>query len=287
MARLVVKRTPWWVAHRKLVVLWLPIAGLQAATLAGLGYFYHRLDDLEHKAEAVSAVAALEPVVAVSAPVPVPVIQVAPTVMPPQPALTAPPAPSPAASPVMVAPQPVIVATLTSPSPVQDVPEVVDAKVSSTDLAKISNPLPKQSEVIAQAKPDKRESESVKREVKPVTAGRTDKREPALVKREVKTAAERTATENRSGVVVRQLTNTTKRQDIEPLPVQVDKVWVYLGELRDYGWHDQKLHISPSSGLPAVGRVYLTQYIARVHASPYGRQLAGKFHLGEIGRAHV
>lgn len=40
MARLVVKRTPWWVVHRKWLVVWLPLAGLQAATLAGLGYFY-------------------------------------------------------------------------------------------------------------------------------------------------------------------------------------------------------------------------------------------------------
>ena len=111
------------------------------------------------------------------------------------------------------------------------------------------------------------------------------------MKREVKTkppaaASDRTATANRSGSVVRQLTNTTKRPDIEPLPVQVDRVWVYLGELRDYGWYDQKLHIAPSSGLPAVGNVYLTQYIASVHAAPYGRQLAGKFHLGERVLVH-
>ncbi|QTR50127.1 hypothetical protein [Candidatus Thiothrix anitrata] len=259
--------------HRKLVVLWLPIAGLQAATLAGLGYFYHRLDDLEHKAEAVSAVATPELATAMPAPV-----SAAPTVISPQPVLVTPLASQPAASSVMVTPQqPVIVTTLTSPSLVKDVPEVVDAKVSSGALAKMSSPLPKSPEVIAPVKPDKSESTSVKREVKPVTVKRTDKRESEPVKR----AAERTAVANRSGVVVRQLTNVTTRQDIEPLPVQVDKVWVYLGELRDYGWHDQKLHIPPSSGLPAIGRVYLTQYIARVHASPYGRQLAGKFHLGE------
>ena len=256
MARLVVKRTPWWVAHRKLVVVWLPLASLQAATLAGLGYFYHRLDDLEQKTE-TSALTTPAPITA-SAPVATPA-----------PVVIAPPAPPP----VVIAPEPIVVATLPPPSPAHDVPDVRDANVSPPPLPAKSEPEPK-----APVEP-----------VKPAKPVATPAAAP--VKREVKTkppaaASDRTATANRSGSVVRQLTNTTKRPDIEPLPVQVDRVWVYLGELRDYGWYDQKLHIAPSSGLPAVGNVYLTQYIASVHAAPYGRQLAGKFHLGERVLVH-
>lgn len=249
MARLVVKRTPWWVAHRKLVVVWLPLASLQAATLAGLGYFYHRLDDLEQKTE-TSALTTPAPL-STSALVAVPV-----------PAVVAPPVP-----PVALAPEPIVVANLTPPPPSYDMPEVRDVNVIPPP------PLPVKPEPAPKAIVEPVKS------AKPAVA-------PAPVKRDVKTkptsvANDRTVIANRSRNVVRQLTDTTKRPDIEPLPVQVDRVWVYLGELRDYGWHDQKLHIAPSSGLPAVGNVYLTQYIASVHAAPYGRQLAGKFHLGE------
>ena len=246
MARLVVKKTPWWVAHRKFVVVWLPLASLQAATLAGLGYFYHRLDNLEQKTETSALVTPAPLAASVPVATPVPVVVASPV------------------PPIVLAPEPVVVATLTPPSATQDVPEIRDANVTPPSLPAKSESVPKAP--IEPVKPVKPVAAPVKREVKA---------KPAAV------ASDRTATANRSRSVVRQLTNTTKRPDIEPLPVQVDKVWVYLGELRDYGWYDQKLHIAPSSGLPAVGRVYLTQYIESVHAAPYGRQLAGKFHLGE------
>lgn len=260
MTRLVVKRTPWWVAHRKLVFVWLPLASLQAATLAGLGYFYYRLNDLEQKAETSVPVTPETPVVSVPIATPEPVIATPPTV------------------PVMPE-QPVIAATPASPPPTHDIPDVRDTKVSPPTSLPPVKPEPARQAPIASVKPVK----PINPPVKPA---------PTQVKRDVKTKPvapthNHTATANHSRNVVRQLTNTMKTPNIEPLPAQVDKVWVYLGELRDYGWHDQKLHIPPKSGLPAVGRIYLTQYIATVHAAPYGRQLAGKFHLGERVLLHA
>ena len=57
MARLVVKKAPWWASHKKQVLVWLPVASLQASTLAGLGYVYHRLAGLEEQqaSEAITA----------------------------------------------------------------------------------------------------------------------------------------------------------------------------------------------------------------------------------------
>ena len=120
MARLVVKRTPWWVAHRKLVVVWLPLA---SGNVGGAWVFYHRLDDLEQKTE-TSALTTPAPITAPVA-TPAPGYRAACT------------------SPVVIAPEPIVVATLTPPSPAHDVPDVRDANVSPPPLPAKSEPEPK------------------------------------------------------------------------------------------------------------------------------------------------
>ena len=47
MAQLLIKKSSWWEFNAKQAIIWLPVAAVQASTLAGLGYFYHRLNALE------------------------------------------------------------------------------------------------------------------------------------------------------------------------------------------------------------------------------------------------
>ena len=47
MAQLLVKKSSWWEFSTKQALIWVPVAAVQASTLAGLGYFYHRLNVLE------------------------------------------------------------------------------------------------------------------------------------------------------------------------------------------------------------------------------------------------
>ena len=47
MAQLLVKKSSWWEFNAKQAMIWVPVAAVQASTLAGLGYFYHRLNELE------------------------------------------------------------------------------------------------------------------------------------------------------------------------------------------------------------------------------------------------
>lgn len=58
--------------------------------------------------------------------------------------------------------------------------------------------------------------------------------------------------------------------------------WVYLGELRDYGWYGQKLHIAPDSGLPNIGQTYRTQLIHGTYDQPNGNRSMGGFQQGDV-----
>ena len=58
--------------------------------------------------------------------------------------------------------------------------------------------------------------------------------------------------------------------------------WVYLGELRNYGWYGQKLHIAPNSGLPNVGQTYRTQLIHGTYDQPHGNRSMGGFQQGDV-----
>lgn len=258
MARLVVKRTPCWVVHRKWLVVWLPLAGLQAATLAGLGYFYHRLDNLEKPAERGGVVVPVVGAVTPVASVPEPVVT---TVVPPVP-ITEPPAPLPP-----------IAAN-------HDVPEVHYVFLPAAEppaTAKVMEKTP----VAASPKKPAGDVPPSKQERKPELKPVAQKPKAQSVGTAGTAADDLTATANRAALPERLAVNKAPRQEIEPLPTQVERVWVYLGELRDYGWYDQKLHIHPSSGLPEEGHVYTTQFIPNVYSAPYGRQMAGQFHLGE------
>jgi hypothetical protein len=67
----------------------------------------------------------------------------------------------------------------------------------------------------------------------------------------------------------------------KPLPVGV-VAWVYLGELRDYGWHGQRLHVAPDSGLPLVGNSYHTQELHGIYSEPHGKRVMGGFQQGDL-----
>jgi outer membrane biosynthesis protein TonB len=242
MARLVVKRTPWWVAHKKWVMVVLPLATLQAATLAGFGYFYHRLDSLEQQGDNVAAF---------------------PSLPPPQ------------------VPMEPLATTQ------QDVPEMGNASGQhQNELALVSEPMmqvPDKPEPVSEAKPEKKPVEVGKKEVVRHPAAKVvekvskervvEGKHKAVAVPVEKKQVDLTALANRSGL--------QRSEPVRSAASGKPGVWVYLGELRDYGWYGQMLHISPTSGLPEAGRSYQAQYIQRVYASPYGKVVDGQFHLGE------
>ena len=287
MARLVVKRTPWWVSQKKLLFVWLPLASLQAATLAGFGYFYHRIDNLEEQTnETNKQTAAFNgdslPLHTITTPeavvAPVPPIPAAPERDVPDLHSTLLASVNPATAP-NIAPQ-------TPPKIEVTYYQVKPTPASPEPVAKPTPPAPKP--VVAEKTVEKKSvpapepmvKDKPKPEVKKVVP--VPEPTPPAAKVKAKEAA-RTAQANREGLHV---LIKTEPKAADPLPSQVDSVWVYLGELRNYGWYDQKLHISPSSGLPEIGQVYQTQFIPNVYSSPYGRQLAGGFHLGESVLIH-
>jgi hypothetical protein len=258
MARLVVKRTPWWVTHRKMAMVWLPLAGLQAATLAGFGYFYNRLDDLEQHADKSpprAIVVSDSPVLTKGADI---------SVVSPVPPI---PVDSPASAADVAAAKEVLLQAATTI--LQDNKAADDKSEGKIVLAAKPEPTyePK-------PKPQPHPHPQPKAQVIP------EKKKPAPPveerKHPVNTDTERTAKANsetlrRSGPAVA----------VAAPEAAVEGVWVYLGELRNYGWYDQKLHIPPASGLPEVGQTYKTQHIVGVYDVPYGEQRAGEFHLGE------
>lgn len=251
MARLVVKRTPWWVAHKKLVMVWLPLATLQAATLTGFGYFYHRLDNLEQQADVSHSramVVADTPVMLAATD-----ISVAPPV---------------SEADVSVAKEVLLQAATLLRDKTQEDKVVAEGKIV---LASVK-PEPTPVAVKPADPPVKAKAEKKKPESEPVAKGK---------KQHANSDADKTALANREAL------HRSAAATASPLVVQEaglasgGGVWVYLGELRGYGWYDQKLHISPSSGLPEVGRTYRTQHIQGFYDAPYGKQQDGEFHLGE------
>ncbi len=245
MARLVVKRTPWWVAHKKWVMVVLPLATLQAATLAGFGYFYHRLDSLEQHSENT----------AVLPPLPPPQVPVEPLATTQQDVPEVSKVPALHQDKLVLVSEPLVqepaklgLKPVRDPQPEEKPP----AEVAKEDIA--NPPAPKAVEKHSKGKAEDGKGKAVA---------------PAVEKKQV----DLTAQANRSGL--------QRPEPVRAVPAARPGVWVYLGELRDYGWYGQMLHISPTSGLPETGRSYQTQYIQRVYASPYGKVIDGEFHLGE------
>ncbi|MDD5392331.1 MAG: hypothetical protein PHE17_04865 [Thiothrix sp.] len=268
MARLVVKRTPWWVAHKKLVMVWLPLATLQAATLTGFGYFYHRLDNLEQQADVSNSRSMVV-----------------------------------ADTPVMLAATDISVATPVPPVPSSPPVSEADVSVAKEVLLQAATLLRDKTQEDKVVEEDKIVLASVKPEPAPVAVKPADppkakaeakeqpkaekkKPEPEPVVKEKKQPANSDA--DKTAIANREALHRSAAATASPLVMPEVKpasaeggVWVYLGELRGYGWYDQKLHISPSSGLPEVGRTYKTQHIQGFYDAPYGKQRDGEFHLGE------
>lgn len=161
----------------------------------------------------------------------------------------------------------------------RDVPEVHYVFLPAPEVPAAAKVIEKSPSALSKKTAEDASSSKQERKPEPKSVTRKPKTRPVGV---ASTAADDlTAAANRSALPERLAVNKPPRREIEPLPTQVERVWVYLGELRDYGWHDQKLHIHPSSGLPEAGRIYTTQFIPNVYSAPYGRQMAGQFHLGE------
>ncbi|MBU0655372.1 MAG: hypothetical protein KJ914_09605 [Gammaproteobacteria bacterium] len=272
MAQLVVKRVSWWsTPFAKQAMIWVPVAGFQAATLAGLGYFYGRLADVKSRPElavdSVSLVSVAPAAVTRTIPVPKPVslqpvmdAQLAQGTMqagegfsmrkgvPPSADVAAP------AAPIVIAAQ-------------EPVGAPVEATVSSKALSS---------------------SAPARKAEKPVGSA-----PPVVLQRALE--AQRTAEANRtdvdlSGNAVAETVGVTPLSRVDtdlarpfggaPTPVGV-VTWVYIGELRDYGWHGQKLHVASDSGLPIVGKNYRTQKIHGLYEQPHGQRAMGGFQQGD------
>ena len=75
---------------------------------------------------------------------------------------------------------------------------------------------------------------------------------------------------------------SVKIPQLSPKPLEDHGRWVYLGELRDYGWYGQKLHVAPDSGLPNIGQTYRTQLIHGTYDQPHGNRSMGGFQQGDV-----
>jgi hypothetical protein len=263
VAQLIIKKLSWWEGNAKQLILWGPIAAVQASTLAGLGYFYHRLNELEMQS-AVPQQPLLANTLQDVAP-PIPAVRTS-RIPPPLPPV---PAPSP------------VVLQVTMASPVtQDVMRVgQDFSIAEKPVVAKSKPAAKKNKNTNTAKDD-----SSKKHVKAVAADTT------LVTFDLTAQANRSALPSLPAIEVNTMAIEPEPEvqlDAEPeivphrtAPVGVSK-WVYLGELRDYGWYGQKLRISPDSGLPQEGGTYQTQQIHGLYDEPHGRRVMGGFQLGD------
>ncbi|UOG93808.1 MAG: hypothetical protein L3K52_08825 [Candidatus Thiothrix sulfatifontis] len=260
MGQLVIKRVPWWRSHAKHLVIWGPIAAVQASTLAGLGYFYQRLNALEATEMLPPA-----PSVLASTLQDVKTQRVLRTRRIPLP-------PPPVIASASIMPAPVVLnrSTIAASSRVgQDfstasVPRSVVAKrkavlkpkqvVKTVKVAKLSD-----AERVAQANRDNVFNEQV-----------SSNNNPLFVTQVQHNAA-----------VAEPVAMPEEIQRGKPLPVGI-VVWVYIGELREQGWHGQRLHLASNSGLPIVGEQYRTQKIHGIYDQPYGSRTMGGFQKGDL-----
>lgn len=295
MAQLVVKRDSSWLAtpFAKHAMFWVPVAGFQAVTLVGLGYFYERVSDIE------SQLGSYTGTVSRAKPVPIASTQSVP-----------------ASGPVSLKPAfetGLVQHTMLAgerfsdpqkPAPSVDIADPIESvsipapELIETDVVPVTNPTRKavavhtkppelSRKLLLAAAPVKQHKEMPKA-VRSVT--------PVVLQGDLETA--RTAAANREGidqpVNIKTLVET---EETTPLPWAEDDpsikpfggaptpvgvvTWIYVGELRDYGWHGQKLHVAPDSGLPEVGQNYRTQMIHGLYQQPYGKRAMGGFQQGD------
>lgn len=261
MAQLLIKKSSWWEFNAKQAMIWVPVAAVQASTLAGLGYFYHRLNELEVKPVRQPLLANTLQDVATPT---VPTVRVS-RIPPPLPPV---PAPQPIALQV----------TMASPV-IQDVMRV------GQDFSAADKP------ALAKPKPKERGSKKTLKDVTATTTTTTFVTVDPTAEANLSALAPVAAVETDTAVAlepapdepVPDVTAESAEPEIVPhrtVPVGVSK-WVYLGELRDYGWYGQKLRIPPDSGLPEEGGTYQTQQIHGLYDEPHGRRVMGGFQLGD------
>lgn len=324
MAQLVIKRASWWESNSvKQAMVWTPIATLQMGTLVGLGYFHHRLDDLETRTESLVS---LDAAINQSARAVLRQEDRPAALMVQERAL---PKPAPVSLQVMLNhPE-----TLNTMSAGEDFSGSVLALVGRAgyaleSAAPVEQVTSGRTAVTLAAPPSGQpiKSASSKKTVPAATVQHASAKKAAgqpVVKtariphlasstREAAYAtveAARTAAANRMGLHEEEalLHSAQFRADKsldaiapsvpivtedasplalpsmggKPLPIG-SVVWIYLGERRDYGWYGQRLHISPDSGLPEVGKSYHTQEVHGIYDRPHGDRAMGGFQQGDL-----
>jgi hypothetical protein len=250
MAQLLIKKSSWWEFNAKQAIIWVPVAAVQASTLAGLGYFYHRLQALEVQPTRQPLLAnTLQDVAAPT----VPTVRVS-RIPPPLPPV---PAPTPVALQV----------TMTNPI-------TQDAMRVGQDFSAAEKPAP------AKPKLKERSNKKILKEATAVTATTFVTIDPTAEANLAALVVPAAPIEVEAEVVEVAAQTEPEIVPHRTAPVGVSK-WVYLGELRDYGWHGQKLRIPSASGLPEEGGTYQTQQIHGLYDEPHGRRVMGGFQLGD------
>lgn len=300
--QLVVRRTSWWedLHIKQAAAVWIPVAVAQAGTLAAAGYLYQRLEHLEQQTASAYRPPVLGNVLR-DADVSVPPARVTRVPPPPPPAF-------PAAVPVQVA--------LDNPATL-DVMRVGQdfSRVPSTPVARLAGKPAVRD--VAPSSGKVRISEPPA----DLDGGRTADANRASVGVRVASAAAHTVVvepavslaedivfvpESAAGAVEAEAVQApvvsaapvagvadtvTDAAPAEvaplavprgnPLPVGFES-WVYLGELRPHGWHGQRLHVAPDSGLPEVGNSYHTQELHGLYSRPHGNRAMGGFQQGDL-----
>ncbi|SEA88642.1 hypothetical protein SAMN05660964_02713 [Thiothrix caldifontis] len=269
MAQLVIKKLSWWEGNAKQLILWGPIAAVQASTLVGLGYFYQRLSDLEGQGVKLDypllLASTLQDVEASSVP-----------------RVRRIPPPPPPVAPMPVALQVAVDSTLTRGvmRVGQDFSknEVMAQTFSTVDSA----PMTSSKSVLAVSEPVVKTVKAVERDAERVAQAN---RSSTLSKLKVNDIQ---ATQK--PLILQRMSFSDTPDAVVSIPAEVPRgkplpvgivAWVYLGELRSYGWHGQRLHIAPGSGLPVVGEQYRTQKIHGIYDQPYGNRTMGGFQQGD------
>lgn len=306
--QLVVRRTSWWedLHLKQAAVVWIPVAVAQAGTLAAAGYLYQRLEHLEQQTASAYQPPVLGNVLRdVNVTTPVRAARVPP---PPPPAF-------PAAVPVRVAldnPSTLDVmrvgqdfSRLPSPTVAKLVDKPVDGDVAPpSGKVRISEPptidleggrtadANRASVGVRVAKAAKTvavvPAPSLTEEI--VFVAETDV-VPAMEAVAVEPAQAPPVTASAPLAVDVADTGVAAATNAETAPVVVPRgnplpvgfeSWVYLGELRPHGWHGQRLHVAPDSGLPEVGSSYRTQELHGLYSRPHGSRAMGGFQQGDL-----
>lgn len=260
MGQLVIKKLPWWQTHAKQLVIWGPIAAVQASTLAGLGYFYQRLNALE--ASEASPPTSLVLASTLQDVKPLRAVRTRRIPLPPPPIM--------ASASVMPAPVVLNGSTMTAFSRV------------GQDFSTVPAPHPVLAKRKAVLKP--------KPVVKTVKVAKLSDAERVAQANRTAVFNEQASSSNSAPFTAQVQHNAAVTESVampeeiqrgKPLPVGI-VVWVYIGELREQGWHGQRLHLASNSGLPIVGEQYRTQKIHGIYDQPYGSRTMGGFQKGDL-----